>query len=372
MKTILFFLLATNSICFAQLNSIVDFVYLLETDNNIGSNGVYIYNDSVYSIVENDDFFVVRNMKSGSNQKFIIPDSIPFRTPENFCICNDILCYYDWDAVHCFTFPEGEYLISVDYDACPRGMKGIENKIYLYGVTYCGVIDNYNQSAVTTIDFTEKTIETKFFPNPSASGFSFFQPSNVMDVDENQVYLADYDKYRILIYDHNGKLLDSIKRDPAEWVMNTGIIPKYPLGSNEPVKYIKSIIPYAEKISHMNNIKLVGKDKLFVHWSIPTGDRYDPIMRFDLWEKKGDEWILSVSDIKDASDNSNTKLTQFSLQISFDCRVVNNYLLILSSGATKKLFEKYQGKTYGEFQEACDEYFLDHDLKSLIGVYKFK
>jgi hypothetical protein len=82
--------------------------------------------------------------------------------------------------------------------------------------------------------------------------------------------------------------------------------------------------------------------------------------------------MLLVSDLKDFEPKDNTVIDKFSVPIRYYYRVVGDYLLVKYRGATKELFEKYQGKTYREFQEACDEYFLDHDLKSLIGVYKFK
>ena len=370
---LLFFLLITNINCYAQIDSLVELVKVYDR-NEIENNEymVFINGKETFVVDQSQDIFTIINLSTNDKLSFSLPDTIPYYNPESFCINNNVLCYFDWKAAHCFNFPDGDHLMSIDYDACPRGIKGIYNKIYLYGITYCGYIDKYDQSAVTTIDFTTKTIETKYFPNPSASGFSFFQPSNVMDLDKDQVYLADYDNYRILIYDHNGNLSDSIKRETSEWIRNNQKIPEYPLGSIEPVKYIQEIRPISTSMSYIHNIFLVRENQLLVNWSIPTGELYKKIMRYDLWEFDDYKWKLIKSDIKDFQENLRDDINDYSIPIKYYFRVDGTYLIIQHYGTSKELFEKYQGKTYGEFQEACDEYFLDHDLKSIIGVYKFK
>ena len=177
-----------------------------------------------------------------------------------------------------------------------------------------------------------------------------------------------------LIFKYLRKIIkeDSIIRKPVEWVRTDKEIPEYPLGSYQPALFINKIRPYTAITSLIQNISVVSKNRLFIAWSIPNGKEFGYIMRYDLWEKKNGKWMLLASDLKDFEAKDNDVMDKFSLTIRYYYRVVGDYLLVKNRGTTKELFEKYQGKTYGEFQEACDEYFLDHDLKSIIGVYKFK
>jgi hypothetical protein len=364
----------TPIFCSAQIDSIMKLVDFYEVDyERTYGHHLYIYNEDIYMCKKEAKHYInILNLTDNIDLKLHMPDSIPLYSPFAFCIDNESIFYYDWKYFHCFDLASRKHVFSTDHNGCGRNLKPLTSKIMIYGVGFCGTNDNRDQTTIDLIDLEKKNQQFLKFPNPSAPGFAFFQPSNVMDMDEEHVYVADYDNYRILIYDYDSNLLDSIVRHPKEWVKTDKEIPEYPLGSNQPVSFINKIRPYTAITSLIQNITLVGNNRLFVCWDIPNGDEFGYIMRYDIWEKINGKWKLKFANIKDFEESDNAIMDKYSIPIKYYYRVVGDYLLVKYKGATKELFEQYQGKTYKEFKDACDEYFLDNDLKSIIAVYKFK
>jgi hypothetical protein len=361
-----------------QIQSFVEFDSLYEIDAPIVTRDqVSIYKNDLFfaSNSKSKKFLRISNLSKNINYDLHLPDTISFHPCRGFIISEDIIYYYDYRLIHAFSLSNKnpKHLFSTNKRGCVRSIKVIQDKLYLYGVAYCSFnTDTDKQTAINIFDLFNKNREFLEFPNPSARGFSYFQPSKVIEIDSNRVFIADYDKYRILIYDYDRSLVDSINYSPTEWISTDEIIPEYPVGSHEPASYIKKISPFTNKISLMNNISLLSNNRLLVAWTIPKDEDYEYIMRYDIWKKVDGEWEISKSNIEDFIPVSGKIMDEYSLPIKMGFKVVDDYLIVRYRGSTKKIFLEYIDKPYEEFHKANEKHFLENDLKTLVGVYKIK
>ena len=361
-----------------QIQSFVEFDSLYEIDAPIVTRDqVSIYKNDLFfaSNSKSKKFLRISNLSKNLNYELHLPDTISFHPCRGFIISEDIIYYYDYRLIHAFSLSnkDPKHLFSTNKRGCVRSIKVIQDKLYLYGVAYCSFnTDTDKQTAINVFDLKKKNRVFSEYPNPSARGFSYFQPSKVIEIDTNRVFIADYDKYRIMIYDYDKNIVDSIKYSPSEWVSTTDMIPDYPVGSHDPGSYIKKINPFTNKISLMNNISLLPNNNLLVAWTIPKDEDYEYVMRYDIWEKKEGEWKISKSNIEDFIPDSAKLMDKYSLPIKMGFKIVDNYLIVRYRGSTIKNFKESFGKPYEEFIEINEKYFLENELKTLVGVYKIK
>jgi hypothetical protein len=288
MKMLILFIMVFIPVsAFSQLDSILEYqaCFDMPYEPTYG-NSLYYYNGDIFASRQNSKGFKLINLSKNSHLLFELPDTLDYWDTFTFAISNDTIFNFDWNLFHAYDMNKKKHLFSTMTSGCGRNIKVIGSKVMNYGVGFCGRMDHRDQSTIDLIDLDKKNQLFLKFPNPSAEGFAFFQPSNVMEVDTDYVYLADYDKYNIVIYDYDGNLIDTIKRVPNEWISTDKEIPEYPLGSYQPTVFINKIRPYTAITSLIQNISLIGDDRLFVAWSIPNGEEFGYIMRYDLWEKK--------------------------------------------------------------------------------------
>ena len=78
------------------------------------------------------------------------------------------------------------------------------------------------------------------------------------------------------------------------------------------------------------------------------------------------------SNIEDFIPDSAKLMDKYSLPIKMGFKIVDNYLIVRYRGSTIKNFKESFGKPYEEFIEINEKYFLENELKTLVGVYKIK
>jgi hypothetical protein len=345
----------------------------VEGSNHYGRHFYYTGNDLFYAYRGNYNI-ILKNLTKDIEYDLVLPEDINYNGFYSICISNDSLFYNDWQHFHCFKKIGGEYehQFSTALHTAIDNMKVINDKVYLFDVVYSS--DNIlsgNVTNIEVIDITRKKQYRSDYPDPSGAGFSFFSPNKVMDVTEESNIVADYDNYRIMFYDKEANPIDSIIHHPDEWIITSDSIPVYPDNYFKPPVYIKQLQPFTGKTSLIQTIDLFNDSLLFVAWSIPDGKEFSYEYRYDLWQKEAGVWALKHMNLKDFQD-SNKMIDDSSIPIKHHYRVVNGYLIVLFIGSTKELFINNKGKTYNQYNQNCENYFFENDLKTLIGVYKLK
>lgn len=358
---------------------VLDKFNLIELSDVKGSNydgsNFYYSGKCLYFAFPGDHNIVLKNLSKDIEYDLILPEDISYNGFMSFTMSNDSLFYNDWQHFHCFLKINDKYSyqFSTALHTAIDNMKVINDKVYLFDVVYSS--DNIlsgNITNVEVIDMTKKKQYRSAYPDPSGSGFSFFIPNKVMDITEKSVIIADYDKYRIKFYDKNANLTDSIFHLPDEWIITTDSIPVYPDNYFKPPVFIKQIQPFTSKTSLIQKIDLFNDSLLFVSWTIPKGKEFSYEYRYDLWQKEEGKWLLKYENLNDFQNTIEEYLDNSSIPIKNNYRVVNSYLIAILNGSSKELFINNFGREYIKYIENCENYFIDNEIRTLLGVYKLK
>lgn len=260
---------------------------------------------------------------------------------------------------------------SIKYSGFTSNIKSIGEMIYIYDSRYNGNAKYTEEfTTVNSINLTKKNQSYIVLPNPGGLSFSVFYPNKNMDITNSNYFIADYDNYRILSYDTSMQIKDSIIRKPIDWIKSPLNIPV--LGKNSIRNFIDIIRPYTGKTSLIRSIDLFSDDRMLVSWTKPNGEEFGWEYRYDLWKLKQGENTLIFSDCSDFEENPNSILNKYSVRVREAYRIVGDYLITIINGTTNELFNQNIGNKYSIYQENCDTFFSDSDIKSLVFIYKLK
>lgn len=351
------------------------FIDLKEIDDDIHrSTALFYENNQLFRAIDKITSLEIQNISADKKYKLILPDSIGYHGYQTYMIDGDSIFYNDYLYFHCFKITDDSCIhqFSTNISYTHLNIKKINEKVYLYDVRYSSnSINKGTPSIIEIIDLKLRKRDTLFPPSPSSDGFSYIYPFKVIDIDTNNIIISDFDKYRILMYDHNLNLLDSIIYFPKGWKIINDEIPQYPKNYHKPKEYIKKIIPLTARMSIINSIGIIAGNKLIVCWSIPTGNELNAILKFDIFTKKDCKWLIESSDNSDCCADSTMPVNYYNIKISNRFRIVGDYLISYFVG-TQSLFEKNIGKTFKDFNDSLEQYFIEKPLKTIVFVYKIK
>ena len=378
MKILIFLILSImlNINCYPNILKSFDFQCVKDINESVLYGRYFYYTENnLYYAKKGTDYIKIKNLSTGKEYSLILPNYIKFNGIYTFCISNDSIFYNDWQQFHCFKIINDTciYQFSTALFTAYTHMKKINDKIYLFDVAYTS--DNIisgHATNVEVINLSKKNQSRTYFPNPSAAGFSFFSPQKVMEIDKDGVYISDFDKYRIMLYDFDSNPIDSIIYKPKEWLETNKEIPKYPNNFFKPTVYIKKIQPFLKKISIIHSIDRIGKNDLLICWSIPKGGDFNNDYRYDIWTKTNGDWFLKESNKKEFTNDKNLIIDNYSISFNNRCRIVGDYLIVIQIGSSVELFKKFSGLNSKDYFKQCEKYFINNNLKTLIGVYKIK
>jgi hypothetical protein len=351
--------------------------YITNVMGSITYSRYLFYDDkqNLYLADEQSKNIQLQNISKNISYNLILPDTVLYKGFCTFLIDKDTLFYTDWRYLHSFKILNDTaiHLFSTLISNPSYNLKKIEDKVFIFSVLYSSVsIETGHITNVEIINIRNKNHKRLTFPAPSAAGFSFFVPNKVIDVDTNYIFLSDYDKYRIILYDYDSNPVDSILCNPSEWIYYKGEIPKYPEKYYYPKNFISKIQPFADTTSLIRSINKIGDNSLLVCWSIPKGYDFQFVYKYDLWTKTSDRWKLVFQGLDDFPYKENSILDSNSFTFQNDFRVNGEYIIIPNKGSTVDLFKNSYGKNITEYKEKCELFFIDNDLQTLIGVFKLK
>lgn len=337
--------------------------------------GYTYYNDCLYSLVisETGKELFLRNHNKNENTKIDFPFGEYLSKPR-FILTNDTLILAAVNQLHVYKKSVTGYKLLKIYSSsgnCSK-LRLIDNKIYALSIAFsAGINVNYKEKSVVdcwVYDLKDTNGKLLNLPEPEGWGYSFTTHNMTLDVTNDNIYLADYSNYRILIYDWQMNVVDSIVYKPKDWVDNGEKVPVYNKDPQYVVNFIQKIDSYKAKLSQIHSINLLDEDKLLVCWSVPTETKQIP--RFDIWDLKSK--TLVYNDLTDFETDSNSLLTPENMEITREVRFENGYWFVKQFGSRIFLYDKYLNKNYNEYIKECDTYFEDNDLWSLVSIYRFK
>lgn len=194
--------------------------------------------------------------------------------------------YVLWKSL---TPPESSVYIDIDGD-----------KIITYNCNFLGDNTDKTTKAYSIVySIPNDTFRVTDFPMSRGMRLSVFANIQLISYDYSHILIQDGVKYRVLFYNLDGTVRDSIIRDTATLPVPTSNL-KQGEKSDIMTKYKNSFsLEYA---------RMIDANTLLTSYGVPSGDGLTKNMYFDIWIHSKDKgWILAKSDIEMTKPDSNAK-----------------------------------------------------------------
>ena len=147
----------------------------------------------------------------------------------------------------------------------------------------------------------EDTFREVALPMPIGMRLSNFINIQLISYDYSKILIQDAVRYRVLIYDLDGELRDSIIRDTSTFLVKTS----YP---NSPEK--SDLMTMYKNRFTLEFARMTDSNSLLTCWAVPSGDGITKNYYYDIWNYKCDSgWTLTKSDIQISKPDSNEKFS---------------------------------------------------------------
>lgn len=373
---LLYFLICNKSLFSENIHDSFDFKQSHQIISNRLNIGIYtIYKDNCYYILDSGKTKIVKSFESDLNVKLNFPDSLNIYNSEQFAVNENYLVVTDWEKVHIFLNKNFNftYKYSLKFGYPIESIKIDKKLIYLQGAQIGNNINLDSHTVAIKIDIDKNDLNLLKLKNPEEFGFSFFVPKNIIDFKDTLIYVSNFTKYKIDVFNWEGKQVNCIERLPEKWLNSKIEIPRFPKGSNKPGKYIFEIMPYLGKQSIINKIYFVDSNQILVGWTLPNNNDttlYDYM--FDIWKlNKDNKWEISAKDLYDVTFDNSSILSKKSFSLNENFNIVNNYLFTFNVG-NNELFLKTIGESYKDYKYKLDNFIIENPLQYILGVYKIK
>jgi hypothetical protein len=329
------------------------------------------YSDELYAIsniiIENKYYLLQKNNEL---YRLYIPEEIlPKRSYLlDFCIFDNEIYLLDAEMiVYKFTTSGNSYNYT-NYYLLPDIFTYIyvdNNSITCLNDMIAG--SNKNDSSQTYVYKIEKKTGNdsfKYFKNPIGMAFTLLKPRKLIDYNDGITIVSDALNYRILFYDNEYKLIDSIKREPENWLKTTNI----KLKQNVKQSFNELIESY-KKHSLVEKVYFIDSQQILVSWTSPDNEKL--ITYFDLWEKKDKKWTLKFKDLTSIVNDTNHKFSPNNTSITGSFTISNNKLLQIEPFPLE-IKESYLKKSVIQIDSLIEDYFYENDLRYSVFVRSFK
>ena len=264
-------------------------MYLSSNDGDI-----YSCNREIKSDSGSGEFYVeVINFSSDIKYKLFLPKDYRITWVPGFDVFENYIYLSIDNGVALYKRENGNYnfIKLIKLDLSLKSIKRINNFLFLYEVGLGWfIMKRETQTAIYKIDLnTYEVVTQKFLQNPSGMALSTFTPNKNIDINEKYIAVADFDGYRIRIFDHDFNLLTVIKRTPKDWLLMGDKIKNRLLKKADEfidAGKIKPTFPYIDSVrlnnSYISKIHFTGTDILNVYWLEPNGKSFgDKCAYFD-------------------------------------------------------------------------------------------
>ncbi|MDR0971133.1 MAG: hypothetical protein LBM25_01950 [Bacteroidales bacterium] len=249
-----------------------------------------------------------------------------------------------------------------NYDAFPLK----DNKILLYK-NYLGLFDTFDESTCWLLYDLEKeeVIQRKEYLNFPSPILTYFGPRDIISISNDRIFYSPANEYKILIYDFNLNLVDSIVHQKKNWIMvdeekEKQVLNKY----EEPIERLNAFSNYFWDSTSSIMRLFTSNDYLIVVYKGFNDSIKLEIGLYDVWHKENNEWKL----IEEANEETiNYIKNKF---YPFGATLLKDNIIIQIKEKTPIKREDY--KSEEKYQKAKEKYILNEDCLLVIEKFHIK
>lgn len=222
----------------------------------------------------------------------------------NFAIDDSLIVINDFQYLYVF-----KYQVNNDSYVLWKSLTPPESCVYVdidgdKIITYnCNILsdnaDKMTKAYSIVYSIPDETFRETDFPMSRGMRLSVFANIQLISYDYSQIIIQDAVQYRVLFYNLDGTVRDSIIRDTDTLPVPTTNM-KQGEKSDLMTKYKNSFsLEYA---------RMIDANTLLASYAVPSGDGLTKNKYFDVWKHSKDKgWILAKSDIEMTKPDSNAK-----------------------------------------------------------------
>lgn len=339
-------------------------------------NNYKVFSGELFQIGKFSNGVKLKSQKSEYNlsnlmKKDTIEWFVSFDINENYIVVNDF---------------NNVYIFEHDNKKNLRFVKSIELKLYLTNIYISkGKVylfdsqfsdDNCKYESQTIfIELDLKSYELRYIPFENIEGIDLVNhgPRKMIDINNGIISISSLTDYVVKFYDlKSGLVLDSIIKISPNWISGSEDIPKYPC-DNYLSTHLSKTRHYLSEISQIWRSEFINDSLFMISWSYPSlinGQEWFRV-KYDIYKKKNNEWVLSKNELMDYQDNLNDILSSKTIRLYHSFRIIDGSLFKVV--AYPKQFLKFENKiTIEDFNKKIEEYYFENDLEYTCLVYKFK
>lgn len=328
----------------------------------------------------NNNYYVLNNIDSTIYLTLHYPEKID--TSIIFPKFDDYFIGFDIDS-HYLVFNGFKYIYLIE-NANKKSKRMIENTNKPFGnielinknlFTYSADLSNVScfnetKTLVNKLDLNEFKQNLFAFPNPSGIDLSSFVPSKVISIINNLIAVQDISNYKVKFYDYNYNYVDSIIYFPPNWKQYEKEIPHYNCDP-EIMNHIEKCFNIIDNYSKISQINTLNDSTLLITWV--TGDTSNKDKKFsyyhDIWIKNNGKWCVE-HDNSFYNSNSTDVFELNKLDVKAYYNIKHGYLYIIKPYPVD-LVKKYFGKSYSDFENEMNNYYIDNELQYTCFIYKY-
>lgn len=343
-------------------------------DNYIGVNSKkskVIKHKRDYCTLDKKGSVLYFTQMSNNNVDTIVIDSNYSDYLLGFDLNTDNLIFNSFKYVFSYDFKNKTIKKMSNKDKPFRDIELTDSGVVTYSADLSNVsCNNKTKALVQTINTKEEIQKIYSFPEPIGIDLSNFSPCKPIALFNNLIAIHDISTYSVKFYDLDYNYDDSIVYKPSNWKQYEGEIPHYECNP-EIMDHIEKCWTIIDNYSRINLINTLNDSTLLITWS--TLDKTSKERKFlyyhDKWVKTNNKWEFE----KDSFLNNSQATEEFNLNkinINADYTIKHGYLYIIKPYPLE-LVKKYFGKSFKEFENEMNEFYIDNELQYTCFIYKY-
>jgi len=338
-----------------------------------------------YPVVFDDDetkYLYVQNITDSDSIKIQIPDEIKFYYVRGFGAYKNYLYFSISKKLiiyNILTKKVETINLNRSFDFITRLKKSIYLYDYGFDSDFMGKDKFIN---ITKIDAdTKDIIYEKYLDEIYGVELGTYSPKNMIEINEEFIIISDILKYNIKIFNHDFKLLSTIKYKNKDWVnldnkirdrlLKTG---QYFYNQNSVKKAFVPLDSICINNSRIYKIYLLNKNKLLVYWKKPNLKNFKPKDLFvELWEINLDGTYKLLKETESVKKQISLDGRQFStldFQIPYSFYAKDD--LIIFPQSIPLDIKDFIGEDEAIINKKIENYYINNEIKYSLFIYKIK
>lgn len=343
--------------------------YYLKVENK---NSKVIKYDDIYNIIDNKDSTIRLIRLDNEEIDTIVLDSYYNDYLHGFEINSEYIILNGFKGYYYFNYQGNKSKKRIDKSNVPsQYLDLINEELYSYSSNLSTAsCKNKTKTLLQIIKIENQIQELYTFPDPVGIDLSNFSPSKAIAIFNNLIAVQDISTYSVKFYDLDYNYVDSIVYQPTDWKQYTGKIPHYECNP-EIMDHFDKCWEIIDNYSRINLINTLNDSTVLITWGMLDKNKEERKFKFyhDKWTKINGNWevekeiTFEINKLNDIFDLSK-------IDVKAEYFVKHGYLYIIKPFPID-LVKKYYGKSFSEFENAMNEFYIDNELQYTCFIYKY-